>query len=131
MTPFATAGVDTASAEPAPDGSTARPLLALPGASLARFDLAAGAVARAVAHRSVDELWYVIAGEGALWRRQDGREEIVALAPGVAVSLPRGTAFQFRAGATSALAVVGVTLPPWPGAGEVVAAAGPWTPTLG
>jgi len=28
------------------------------------------------------------------------------------------------------LTVLGVTMPPWPGAGEATAAAGPWTPTV-
>ena len=32
-----------------------------------------------------------------MWRRQDEREEIVAVAPGVCLTIPLGTHFQFRA----------------------------------
>ena len=70
------------------------------------------------------------AGEGALWRRAaDGEEDVVALRPGVAVSIPVGTAFQFRAAAGSEVAVVGVTMPPWPGDDEAMPASGPWQPS--
>ena len=45
----------------------------------------------AVTHRTVDELWYVLAGTGELWRRQGEREEIVPLLPHTAHSIPLGT----------------------------------------
>ena len=48
----------------APDGSRVRVLLRLGGGSMARFELAAGQVSRAVAHHAVDELWYVLSGRG-------------------------------------------------------------------
>lgn len=114
----------------APDGSNVRVLLALAGGSLAHFELPAGCVARAVVHRTVEELWYVVQGRGQMWRRQDGREEIVALTPGTSLSIPVGTCFQFRAAPDEAVAAVGVTMPPWPGDDEAVVVTGPWTPTL-
>ena len=46
----------------APDGSDVRVLLRLGAGSMAHFELAAGRVSRAVAHRAVDELWYVLGG---------------------------------------------------------------------
>ena len=69
------------------------------------------------------------AGEGEMWRRGDGEDEVVALRPGVAISIPCGTAFQFRAAPDSEVAVVGVTMPPWPGDDEAVPTDGPWQPT--
>jgi mannose-6-phosphate isomerase-like protein (cupin superfamily) len=110
----------------APDGSDVRVLLGLPGGSMAHFELAAGRVAQAVTHRSVDELWFVVAGRGQMWRRQGQREEVVDMAPGVCLSIPLGTHFQFRAAADEAVSAVAVTLPPWPGADEAVPVAGPW-----
>ena len=50
-----------------------------------------GAVSRAVAHRTIEEIWYVVSGEGSMWRQLDGREEVVALSPGVSITLPAGT----------------------------------------
>src|SRR5687767_15134803 len=83
----------------APDGSDVRVLLALPGGGMAHFELAAGRVSIAVTHRTVEEIWYVVSGYGKMWRRNDGREEIVDLEPGLCLTLPLGTHFQFRASA--------------------------------
>ncbi|MBW4091855.1 MAG: cupin domain-containing protein [Proteobacteria bacterium] len=114
----------------APDGSEVRLLCAGPRASMALFTLPLGAVARAVVHRTVEELWYVVAGTGRIWRRQgQGREEIVALQPGGSISLPTGTSFQFRCDGAEPLVVVGATMPPWPGAEEAVPVPGIWEPT--
>ena len=114
----------------APDGSDVRVLLALQGGSMAHFELAAGAVARAVTHRTVEELWFVVAGHGEMWRRQGQREEVVVLEPGMCLSIPLGTHFQFRASPAEAISAVAVTMPPWPGEQEAVFVSGPWRPTL-
>jgi mannose-6-phosphate isomerase-like protein (cupin superfamily) len=108
----------------APDGSDVRVLLALRGGSMVQFVLAPGAVSSAVRHRTVEELWYVLSGSGELWRRQGSLEEVVALTRGVCVSIPVGTAFQFRSSGAAALEIVAVTMPPWPGANEAESVAG-------
>jgi len=128
MTDFLTTTRSDARSEAAADGSRVRLLLRLPGASLAEFELAAEQTSRAVVHRTIDEIWTVIAGQGELWRRQGAREETVALAPGVCLTIPRGTQFQFRAQGGEALRVLGVSLPPWPGEDEAVPVTGPWVP---
>jgi mannose-6-phosphate isomerase-like protein (cupin superfamily) len=110
----------------APDGAEVRLLCAVAGGSMAHFRLAAGTCSRAVRHRTVEELWFVVAGEGEMWRSRDGLEEIVALRPGVSLSIPLGTSFQFRAGAGTEVAAVGVTMPPWPGDDEAVMIDGAW-----
>ena len=110
----------------APDGSDVRVLLQLDRGSLAHFALAPGQVSRAVAHRCVEEIWYVVAGHGLMWRRQDQREETVELRPGTCVSIPAGTHFQFRADGGGPLAAVGVTMPPWPGEAEAYEVPGAW-----
>jgi mannose-6-phosphate isomerase-like protein (cupin superfamily) len=111
----------------APDGSDVRVLLRLGRGSMAHFELAPGRVSRAVAHHAVDELWYVVAGQGEMWRRQGERQQTVPLRPGTCLSIPAGTHFQFRADARGGpLAAVGVTMPPWPGDGEAYEVPGLW-----
>jgi len=123
---FETTTLADARVERAPDGSTVRVLTRLPGASVAQFELAPGEISRAVVHRTIDEIWYVVSGRGELWRRQPAQEETVALGPGICLTIPCGTAFQFRALGAEALCVLGVCLPPWPGEGEAAPVTGPW-----
>ena len=110
----------------APDGSEIRFLPQLRGGSMVHCTLPPGAVSLAVAHRTVDELWYVLSGEGELWRRQGDLEEIVALTPHTAHSLPLGTQFQFRNPGPEPLVIVIVTMPPWPGMDEAVRVVDHW-----
>lgn len=110
----------------APDGSRVRLLLGLRAGGMAHFALPAGEVSIAVMHRTVEEIWYVVAGRGEMWRQHGTREEIVPLEPGTCVTVPLGTHFQFRSSGPGPLEIVGVTMPPWPGAAEAVRVAGKW-----
>lgn len=129
MTPFVTMRFPPDPTVVAPDGSNVRVLPCLSGGSMAHFELGAGRVTRAVAHRTVEEIWYIVAGRGEMWRRQGEREEIVRLEAGVSLTIPLGTHFQFRAAADASLAAVAITLPPWPGDAEAVFVDGPWAAT--
>jgi len=110
----------------APDGSDVRVLLGLSAGGMAHFELAAGSVARAVRHRTVEEVWFIVAGRGEMWRKQGEREETTLLEPGVCLTIPLGTHFQFRASPVEPVAAIAITMPPWPGEGEVVFVCGPW-----
>ncbi|HTN79713.1 MAG TPA: cupin domain-containing protein [Acidimicrobiales bacterium] len=114
----------------APDGSDVRVLLGVTGGTLAEFELAPGAVSVAVQHRSVEEIWFVVSGWGALWRQLDDQDEVVDLDAGVSVTIPVGTSFQFRCDGDAPLRIVAVTMPPWPGDGEAVRVPGRWAPTV-
>ncbi len=115
----------------APDGSLVRILPSLAGGSMAHFELGAGEVSRPQRHRTVSEIWYVLQGLGRMWRHQDGTDpREIELRPGVALTIPVGTSFQFRNTGREPLAAIGVTMPPWPGEGEAIDADGPWTPDL-
>lgn len=114
----------------APDGSDVRVLLQLAGGSMAHFELGPRQTSTAVTHQSVEEIWLVLSGRGEMWRRQGNREEVVSLEPGVCLTIPRNTHFQFRSLGDAPLAAVGVTMPPWPGEGEASNVHGPWTPTV-
>ena len=71
-----------------------------------------------------------MSGSGAIWRKLGAVEEVTDLAPGVTLTLPLGTHFQFRADAAEPLSILGVTMPPWPGDGEAYAVPGKWEPTV-
>ena len=114
----------------APDGSEVRVLLAMSGGSMAHFRLPAGQISLAVAHRTVEEIWYVVSGQGEMWRKAGDFEEVTPLSPGVCLSIPVGTSFQFRAIGSDPLSVVGITMPPWPGEDEAVIVPGYWPPTV-
>ncbi len=130
MTPFATMQLPATRTVVAPDGSDVRVLLRLDGGSMAHFSLQPGQTAAAVTHRTVEEVWYVVEGRGEMWRKQGNVEETVSLMPGICLTIPLGTHFQFRAAADQSLAAVCVTMPPWPAdpaSQEAVPVTGPWT----
>ena len=131
MRDFETKPLGAAPDAVAPDGTAVRLLAALSGGSFAHFELQAGAVSRAIVHRTVEEIWYFVAGRGEMWRRAGDQEEVVAVGPGVCATIPLGTRFQFRASPEAPLAFVAVTLPPWPGEGEAETVEGRWRPTVG
>jgi mannose-6-phosphate isomerase-like protein (cupin superfamily) len=114
----------------APDTSEIRILLANPHASMAHGTLPAGNVSVAIRHKTVHEIWYILGGEGELWRRTEAQEEIVRLRAGVSVTIPLGAAFQFRTLGNEPLRFIMCTTPPWPGHDEAAPAEGHW-PTAG
>jgi mannose-6-phosphate isomerase-like protein (cupin superfamily) len=114
----------------APDGSDVRVLLQLRGGGLAHFELPPDATSMAVCHRTVEEIWYVLSGSGEMWRKQNQHEEIVGLEPGVSLTIPLGTCFQFRSLGPDPLRVIDVTMPPWPGDHEAFEVPGKWASTV-
>lgn len=126
MNHFATKRLPATPTVAAPDGCDVRVLLGVEAGGMAHFELPAGQVAQAVTHLTVEEIWYVVSGRGQMWRRQGEREEILELEPGVCLTIPLGTWFQFRAAPDQGIAAIGVTMPPWPGADEAVPVQGPW-----
>jgi mannose-6-phosphate isomerase-like protein (cupin superfamily) len=111
----------------APDGSEIYLRVGSPEgatrASLCEVRLPAGAVSRPVRHRSVEEIWYVLEGEGAVWRCAPGGEAgVVTVRSGDALVIPTGWRFQFRAGPGAPLRFLCYTAPPWPGPDEAVPA---------
>jgi len=110
----------------APDGSDVRVLLQRAGGSIAHFELATERASTAIAHRTVEEIWFFLEGRGEMWRRLGGHEETVEVGPGTCVTIPVGTSFQFRAGDGGPLSAIGVTMPPWPGMDEADLVEGVW-----
>jgi mannose-6-phosphate isomerase-like protein (cupin superfamily) len=85
-------------------------------ASLVEVVLAPGNTSRPVKHRTVEEIWYFLAGSGEVWVEPDTRQ----VAPGDVVVIPTGSAFQFRATGDEPLRFLCFTSPPWPGDGEAI-----------
>lgn len=105
----------------APDGSEIRLLHSLAGASVVHCRLPAGAVTTPVRYRSVEEVWFFLAGAGQVWRKQGEVEQILDVAPGLSLTIPLGTDFQFRNTGEVPLEFIIATTPPWPGEDEAVA----------
>lgn len=114
----------------APDGSIVRALLDGTGGSMARFELEPGRTSRAVRHRTVEELWYVLTGLGEMWRQRGTDEAVTPLHPGLCLRIPVGTSFQFRSLGSELLTAIGATMPRWPGPDEAEPVDGcpAWTP---
>ena len=112
----------------APDGSEIRALVQIDGCSMVHCTLRPGQITQAVRHRTVEEVWYCIGGAGQLWRRSEHAEDIVDLTAGIAVTIPLGTEFQFRATGETPLEIVITTVPPWPGTDEAIPVQGHWVP---
>ena len=114
----------------APDGSDVRVLLELAAGGMAHFELAPGETSAAVAHRTVEEIWFFLSGCGEMWRRQGQKEKIVSVCAGVCITIPLETHFQFRAFGDEPLAAIGMTMPPWPGECEAYVVKGRWESTV-
>lgn len=111
----------------APDGSEIRLLHSLAGASVVHCALPVGAVSTPVTHRSVEEIWVFLAGEGQIWRKQGERELVLDVRRGLSLTIPLGTQFQFRNTGAVPLEFIIATTPPWPGEDEaIVLDAGRW-----
>ena len=81
---FATKGLPSSPLVVAPDGSLVRVLLDLPGGGLAQFTLPPGQTSQAVYHKTVEEIWFIVSGQGQMWRRLGKHDETVPLRPGSA-----------------------------------------------
>ena len=80
--------------------------------------------------RTVEEIWYFLSGRGEMWRKLGDQEEMVPVDPGVCITIPVGTHFQWRSFGYEPLSALGITMPPWPGEGEAHFVEGKWEPTV-
>ncbi len=105
----------------APDGSEIRLLVEGENGGFAHCVLPAGKTSEAVRHRTVEELWYVLEGDGELWRAKDGEPPRTdKISVGDSLRIPVGTSFQFRTTSESDLKLLLATMPRWPCPEEAV-----------
>ena len=113
----------------APDGSQIRELVGVDGGGMVHCTLPRGKTSIAVAHRTVEEVWYFLSGRGQVWRRREGRESIIDASPGTALTIPLGASFQLRNTGAEDLCFIIVTIPPWSGEEEAYPVEGRWGAT--
>ena len=104
----------------APDGSEIRLLSRTSRASFCHCTLPPGKVSLAVRHRTIEEIWYFLQGQGEVWRRLDDQEVTTKVRPGMSLTIPTGAHFQFRNTGGEPLTFLIVTAPPWPGNDEAI-----------
>jgi mannose-6-phosphate isomerase-like protein (cupin superfamily) len=86
-----------------------------------------GMVGRAARFQTIDEFWFILSGEGEIWRRAaDGSESVTQLIPGVSIDIALGTSFQYRCTGAEPLVFTCTAMPSWPGDDEAVLIDGPW-----
>ncbi|MDA1218345.1 MAG: cupin domain-containing protein [Chloroflexi bacterium] len=110
----------------APDGSEIRFLIDhrhhAQGASVVEVTLPPGQVSRPVCHQTVEEVWYILEGNGKVWRCPPNTDpstvEAIVVIPGDALTIPTGWRFQFSSSESGPLRFLCVTIPPWPGPDE-------------
>lgn len=111
-----------------PAGAEVRYLIGGGTGDMIHSTVPSGQVNRATVHATVSEFWYVLSGEGQIWRRDGTGEETTVLTAGVSIDIPVGTAFQYRCTGADPLEFLCITMPRWPGDQEATFVAGPWTP---
>ncbi len=85
---------------------------------------------KATVHKTVSEFWYILEGEGEIWRISGKESAITPLTPGTAIDIPVGTAFQYRNVSDQELKFICISMPRWPGESEATCIQGVWEPTV-
>ena len=99
---------------------------------MAHCRLPAMSTSIAIKHQTVEEIWYFTNGIGEMWlKEKNGREHVIKIEKGIALTIPREASFQFRnTSETESLEIVITTMPPWPGPAEAIQVQGKWEPSI-
>jgi mannose-6-phosphate isomerase-like protein (cupin superfamily) len=125
-----TTTVETAERGRSPLGAHIRFLMDGPHGNMIQSTVPPGMVGRACHFQTIEEYWYVLSGEGEIWRRADNAESVTRLIPGTCIDIPLGAAFQYRCSGDVPLVFICTAMPPWPGDREAIIIDGPWTPCV-
>jgi len=110
----------------APDKSEIRLLVEFDGGGICHCTLPVGKVSTAVKHKTVNEIWYCLSGEGEIWQQKNEEDEIRKFSVNDSFTIPLGNSFQFRNTGAVPLCILIVTIPKWPGADEAEITNGNW-----
>jgi mannose-6-phosphate isomerase-like protein (cupin superfamily) len=113
-----------------PAGADIRFIMDGPRGNMIHSTVPPGQINRATVHATVSEFWFVLEGQGEIWRKDEGEERVTPLQAGVSIDIPVGTAFQYRNVADGPLTFICISMPPWPGDSEATHLAGIWPPTI-
>jgi mannose-6-phosphate isomerase-like protein (cupin superfamily) len=106
-----------------PAGASVLPVGQNLQASVAVCSLKPGQITECIQHKTVEEIWYILEGEGELfWKNpRTLRKGVLILRPGTVAKLSTGLHFQYRdtgSSSSSSLKFLCITTPPWPGSQE-------------
>lgn len=113
-----------------PAGADIRFIMDGPHANMIHATVPPGQINRATVHETVSEFWFVLSGEGDIWRRDAEGERITPLRAGTSIDIPVGTAFQYRCTGDEPLRFICITMPRWPGDHEATLLQGVWTASI-
>jgi len=131
VNPVKATTVETAERGRSPLGSHIRFIMDGTHGNMLYSTVPVGMVGRGARFRTIDEYWFILSGEGEIWRRgPDGQESVTRLVAGVCIDIPLGTAFQYRCTGDADLVFTCTAMPPWPGDDEAVIVDGPWLPNV-
>ena len=93
---------------------------------LCHCTLPPGKISNAVKHKTVEEIWYCLSGNGQVWCKHENSEDIIDVSTGTSLTIPVGAHFQFRNTSDEALCFLIVTIPRWLGADEAIKVSDHW-----
>lgn len=116
-TPLLIKSIPTDYEHTSPAGAEVRRLSSNPLGGIAHCTLKKDFISKGVTHKTVSEFWYILSGQGQIWRKQDEEEVITKLVKDICIDIPLGTEFQYRADGED-LVFICITMPPWSGFDE-------------
>ena len=85
---------------------------------------------KATIHKTVNEFWHILEGQGEIWRDNGSESSVTLLLPGTSIDIEAGTAFQYRNISDDELKFICIAMPPWPGDSEASYVDGIWQPSV-
>jgi mannose-6-phosphate isomerase-like protein (cupin superfamily) len=113
-----------------PAGAEIRFLMDGTGGNMIHSTVPPHQINKGTVHATVSEFWYVLEGQGEIWRDDGTENSVTELLPGTAIDIPVGTSFQYRNVSSSELKFICIAMPPWPGDEEATYIEGIWQPTV-
>jgi mannose-6-phosphate isomerase-like protein (cupin superfamily) len=113
-----------------PAGADIRFLMDGEGGNMIHSTVPPHQINKATVHATVSEFWYILSGQGEIWRDDGSENSVTGLVPGTAIDIPVGTSFQYRNISDVDLEFICVAMPPWPGDSEATLIRGIWEPTI-
>ena len=113
-----------------PAGADIRFLMDGPTGNMIHSTVPPHQVNKATVHVTVSEFWYVLEGQGEIWRDDGVESSVTSLVPGTAIDIPVGTKFQYRNVSDVEFKFICISMPPWPGDSEATYIEGKWQPTV-